>query len=114
MFSLSFYSQFCWEGEDQRISCWNQTQPLSLWRWKLYRQNNALQALALSETSDESKWFVVGDQVPADHGGLRMNITRKMFDELRLLTARSAVAYTGLDSMSLFCHPFFPSSWNSA
>ena len=26
-------------------------------------------------------------QVPADHGGLRMNITRKMFDELRLLTA---------------------------
>lgn len=33
-------------------------------RWKTYRLNNAL-------------------QVPADHGGLRMNITKQMFEELR-------------------------------
>lgn len=47
-------------------------------KWKLYRQNNAL-------------------QVPADHGGLRMNITRKMFDELRRTCEKMDLLHPSID-----------------
>ena len=39
-------------------------------------------------------------QVPADHGGLRMNITKKMFDELRLLPAIWCCGTVGLINIS--------------
>jgi len=47
-------------------------------KWKLYRQNNAL-------------------QVPADHGGLRMNITKKMFDELRRTCEKMDLLHPSID-----------------
>lgn len=47
-------------------------------KWKTYRQNNAL-------------------QVPADHGGLRMNINKQMFEELRRTCEKMDLLHPSLD-----------------
>jgi len=51
---------------------------LGNYKWSTYRSNNAL-------------------QVPADHGGLRMNITKAMFEELRRTCEKMDLLHPSLD-----------------
>lgn len=53
-------------------------------KWSTYRQNNAL-------------------QVPADHGGLRMNITKQMFEELRRTCERLDLIHPAMDLVMEAC-----------